>query len=119
LNGCCFGVPTESIFGIRFPKDSLGWIAYGGLPVHPTQLYEMTLNFIGFLVLWIIRHKIRFDGGLFLVYLMVYNCIRIAIAGLRGDSLYIWNTHFKVAYIVSTAIFVVALIIFIKKMKNA
>jgi phosphatidylglycerol:prolipoprotein diacylglycerol transferase len=119
LNGCCFGVPTQSIFGVHFPKDSLAWIAYGGLSVHPTQLYEMILNFIGFLVLWILRHKIRFDGGLFLVYLMMYNCIRIAIAGLRGDSLYIWNTGLKVAYIVSAAIFVVALIIFIKKRKNA
>lgn len=119
LNGCCFGVPTESIFGITFPKGSLPDITYNGLPVHPTQAYEFGLNIIGFFVLWSIRRRIRFDGGLFLLYLMIYNCIRIITSGLRGDSLYIWNTNLKMEQVVSAVIFIIAFIIFIKREKSA
>ena len=53
LNGCCFGVPTESIFGVRFPLTDVA--------VHPTQLYELVLNSIGFFILWSVRKKIKFD----------------------------------------------------------
>jgi len=118
LNGCCYGVPTESMFGIRFPEDSLAWITYNGLAVHPTQLYEFILNIIGFFVLWAMRKRMKFEGGLFLFYLMIYNSMRIAVASLRGDSLYIWNTDWKIAQVVSGIIFAAALIIFIKKKKR-
>ncbi len=119
LNGCCFGVPTESAFGVRFPEGSLPYTAYRGLAVHPTQLYELGLNLAGFFILWSMRQRIRFQGGLFLLYLMIYNCIRIAVSSLRGDCLYIWNTNIKIAQIISGIIFVVALIMFIKREKSA
>ncbi len=119
LNGCCFGVPTESMFGIRFPEGSLPYIAYRGLAIHPTQLYELILNLIGFFALCSMRRKIKFEGALFLLYLMIYNSIRIAISPLRGDSLYIWNTDIKIAQIVSGIIFLIAFILFVKRKKNA
>lgn len=119
LNGCCYGVPTESIFGIKFPKDSLADIAYAGLAVHPTQLYEALFNVFGFLALWPLRKKIKFDGGLFLAYLMIYNCIRIVISSLRGDSLLIWGTDIKIAQALSAGIIAVALALFVKRQKNA
>ncbi|MFC1624434.1 prolipoprotein diacylglyceryl transferase [Candidatus Omnitrophota bacterium] len=119
LNGCCFGVPTESIFGIRFPRGSLPGIVYRSLAVHPTQLYELALNIIGFFILWSMRRRIKFDGGLFLLYLMIYSCIRVAVSSLRGDELYIWGTHFKIAQIISGVIFVIAIIVFVKREKNA
>ena len=99
LNGCCFGVPTESRFGVKFPAGTMPDLAYSGLAVHPTQLYELFFSMIGFFVLWSVRKKIRFDGGLFLLYLMTYNCIRIVVSSLRGDSLYIWDTNIKIAQI--------------------
>lgn len=119
LNGCCFGVPTESLFGVRFPKESLAYMAYNGLAVHPTQLYESFFSLIGFLFLWSVRRRVRFDGGLFLLYLIVYNCLRIVLSGLRGDSLYIWGTGFKTAQAVSGAIVIIAFILFIKRKKDA
>lgn len=119
LNGCCFGVPTESIFSVRFPKASLADIAYRGLAVHPTQIYEFLLNLIGFFILWIARRRVKFDGGIFLLYLMIYSCARLAVSGLRGDSLYVWNTDLKTAQIISIAIFIIALILFKKRKRHA
>lgn len=119
LNGCCFGVPTGSIFGMRFPKDSLPDIAFAGLPVHPTQLYELALDLAGFFILWSMRRKLRFDGGLFLIYLMMYSIIRLMVSGLRGDSLYIWGSNIKIAQTISVVIFAIAVLIFLKRQKNA
>ncbi|MFC1509629.1 prolipoprotein diacylglyceryl transferase [Candidatus Omnitrophota bacterium] len=118
LNGCCFGVPTKSFLGVNFPKESLAHITYNGLAVHPTQLYETFFSAIGFLFLWSIRRRIKFDGGLFLLYLLTYNCVRIVLSSLRGDSLYIWGTGLKSAQIISGIIICAAIIIFTKKRKN-
>jgi len=118
LNGCCYGVATHSIFGVRFPEGSLPDIAYNGLAVHPAQLYELILNLIGFFALWSMRRRIKFDGGLFLLYLMIYSCARIMVSGLRGDNLYIWGTGIGMAQVVSSAIFVIALIVFIKRKRH-
>ena len=111
LNGCCYGVPTESIFGVKFPEISV--------TVHPTQAYEAFLNLIGFFVLWNLRKKIKFEGGLFLMYLMTYNSIRIAVSSLRWDSLYMWGTDLKIAQVLSSVVFIIALVLFIKRQKNA
>lgn len=119
LNGCCFGVPTESVFGMVFSDGSLADIAYHGLAVHPAQLYEMALNLSGFFILWSIRKRVKFKGGLFLIYLMMYSVIRLIVSNLRGDSLYIWGSNIKIAQAISTVIFVIALFIFIKRRKDA
>ena len=119
LNGCCFGVPTESIFGVRFPKASLADIAYRGLAVHPTQIYEFLLNLIGFFILWVARLRVKFDGGIFLLYLMIYSCVRLAVSGIRGDSLYVWTTDLKIAQVISIVIFVIAFILFKKRQRHA
>jgi phosphatidylglycerol:prolipoprotein diacylglycerol transferase len=118
LNGCCFGVPTPSMFGVRFPEGSPAYIAYNGLAVHPTQLYESFLNAVVFLLLWFMRRKIKFDGGLFLSYLVIYGFLRIALSALRGDSLYIWGTPLKAAQVISGLIVVAAFIVFIKRRKG-
>lgn len=115
LNGCCYGIPTKFFLGIRFPKGSLPDLAYGGLRVHPTQLYEAILDFISFLILWALRKKVKFDGELFLLYLMSYSVIRLSLSNLRGDSLYLWETDIRVAQVVSIIIFLISLGLFLKK----
>jgi phosphatidylglycerol---prolipoprotein diacylglyceryl transferase len=118
LNGCCYGVPTEGPLGVRFPADSLASIEYGNIHVHPAQLYESVADIIGFFMLWSVRKKIKTEGGLFLLYLMIYAGIRITVSCFRGDSLYIWNTNLKIAQVISGVIFVTAFAIFLKKQKH-
>ena len=59
LRGCCYGIRTESAFGISFPPPSLvveqhthrGWpVLENGwsLPVFPTQLFESSWGFLLF-----------------------------------------------------------------------
>lgn len=60
---------------------------YPGLPLHPTQLYEMVLNLIIFGILWKLRKKLNVNGHLFLLYVIMYSTARIFIEHFRADKL--------------------------------
>lgn len=64
----------------------------GTLGVHPTFLYESLWNLTGFfLVHFVIRRWRKFDGQLFLSYVLWYGAGRTWIEGLRTDSLYFFG----------------------------
>lgn len=74
--GCCYGKPTDSFLGVKFP---------GRLhAVHPTQLYEAAFLFILFAVLMILLLKYDFKHN-FSVYLITYGIFRFLLEFLRGD----------------------------------
>ena len=100
LNGCCFGISIKPFWGISR---------------HPTQIYEFILDFIGFLLLWSSRKKIKFEGGLFLLYLMMYAVIRIIVSQFRADNFYFLGTNLTLAGFTSVIIFITAIILYIKK----
>ena len=77
LAGCCYGQPTQ--FGVIFPKSSPH-------EVHPTQLYEASFLFLLFVVLHTLYKRKKFDGALFLVYLISYALWRFVIEYFRGDN---------------------------------
>ena len=70
LNGCCFGLPTDSTVGVVFPVLSAAGSFYPDTALHPAQLYNAVLGFLLFgLLLWVGR-KPRFDGFFFAVLLI-------------------------------------------------
>jgi len=82
MNGCCFGRPCAQPWAIRFPVDHFT----AGHPLHPTQIYDALLNLGLYLVLaWIFRHRRRFDGQIFAIYLMFYAVTRSIVEFYRGD----------------------------------
>lgn len=92
LNGCCAGING-----------------------HPTQIYELILDFSGFLLLWNLRKKIKFEGGLFLLYIIMYSVIRIIVSQFRDDNLYLWRTGLTLADLTSVVMFIIAAALFLKK----
>lgn len=86
-----------------------GWGYY-----HPTFLYESLWNFLGFILLLILRRtKILFVGDLGLIYLMWYSFGRFFIEGMRTDSLYLWNTNIRTAQLISVILFLTGAVVFI------
>jgi phosphatidylglycerol:prolipoprotein diacylglycerol transferase len=84
MGGCCYGIPTDAWFGICFPAKNVG-ITYAGIPLHPTQLYEAGGEILTFaFLLYLFRVK-RFDGQVFLAYLLIYPILRSIIEVFRGD----------------------------------
>ena len=74
--GCCYGKPTDSFLGVKFPSLSV--------PVHPTQLYEAAFLFIMFGVCSYLLLKKHYQHNMSL-YLVSYGIFRFLIEYLRGD----------------------------------
>lgn len=82
LGGCCFGKPTDCVFGVVFPEGSLPYEYYGGaVAVHPTQLYEAAFLLALFLFLLFCGKKYGFP-----LYLILYGTGRFFLEFLRNDD---------------------------------
>ena len=67
--------------------------------VHPTFLYESLWNLIGLALIHFLSKKRKFDGQVFLYYIIWYGLGRAWIEGLRTDSLY-WGP-FRVSQVLA------------------
>lgn len=105
LVGDDWGRPTDSVFGIRFPRgtpassvqniEQLFGITvdpalvekYGQIvPVHPTQLYEVGMSTLIFFLLWRLRDHRHQKGWLFLVWLVCAGLERFLVEFLRAKD---------------------------------
>jgi phosphatidylglycerol:prolipoprotein diacylglycerol transferase len=83
LNGCCFGTPTELFCGVEFPEGSFAYYVFPGAHIHPTQIYAALLGTAFFAILWWQRKRVRFDGELFALYLLLDGLGRILVDAFR------------------------------------
>lgn len=67
--------------------------------VHPTFLYESLWNLVGLVLIHFLSKKRKFDGQVFLYYIIWYGLGRAWIEGLRTDSLY-WGP-FRVSQVLA------------------
>lgn len=98
LNGCCYGVPTNLPWGVRFPG------VFFGEPVHPVQLYASASNFLFmFVLLWFDKRK-KAEGHTFALYMMLYSFYRglaeILRKGATAQTLFDGITQGQVASVV-------------------
>ena len=114
-----FGGNTDGLFGMTSDRISR-WIANNcdpaqvdpAFPVHPCFLYESAWCLLGFVLLHIISKKWRkFDGQIFLMYIVWYGAGRFFIEGLRTDSLYLGTV--KISQAVALLSVVVGLVLLI------
>lgn len=77
LAGCCYGIETDSIIGVKFPALDH--------KVIPTQLIECFFLFLltGIMLLLVLKFKFKYC---FVVYLLSYGIFRFIIEFFRGDD---------------------------------
>ena len=82
MTGCCYGSNCSLPWAIRFPVDH----ATHHEPVHPVQIYDSIISLALYLVLefGVFRRR-RFDGQVFVVWLLVYPFARSLTELFRGD----------------------------------
>lgn len=115
-----FGCNTDSIFGMSSGRiqsyltvhaDELTDVV-ANEPVHPCFLYESFWCLLGFVLLHMISKKWRkFDGQIFLLYMVWYGVGRFFIESLRTDSLYVGTL--RISQVVAVATAVIGLVLFI------
>lgn len=98
LAGCCYGRPTDSVFGVVFPEDSL---APAGIKLIPTQLISAAGDFAIAIILIILadvvfkkakesslKAKTGFgmvSGDIGCIYMFLYGIGRFLVEFLRND----------------------------------
>jgi phosphatidylglycerol:prolipoprotein diacylglycerol transferase len=92
LNGCCYGTPTTLPWGLVY-TDPQSFGFNGGIPTHPTVVYEIIYCIIVFAVLMMLRKKLKPDGSLFALYLALYAAWRLGIDFLRGGTPFLFGLH--------------------------
>ncbi len=116
-----FGGYTDNLFAMRLPVDAVrrrdiseelaSHILEGTnyIQVHPTFLYESTLNLILLILLYNLRKYRKFKGELSLWYLGGYGIIRFFVEGIRTDRLKIPGTSLAVSACLGIGLFIAAL----------
>ena len=129
-----FGGYTDNILAMQLPVAAVReqseitgqmWdhvVNLGGvdfIQVHPTFLYEGLWNLGVFILLWLYRRHKKFDGEVFLLYLLGYGIGRFWIEGVRTDQLLITGTNLPVSQVISVVFIVISLGIIAKKRINS
>lgn len=83
MAGCCYGKPTSADWAITFTHELT--VAPIGIPLHPTQIYEVMYGAALFGFLFWLRGRKRFDGQLILTLLTIYPLLRSVNEMFRGD----------------------------------
>lgn len=110
LNGCCYGKPTSSKWGVIFPE-------LDHLYRYPTQIYSSLLGFALFAFLVWLQKRKQFSGQVFLAFVLLYGIGRTVIESFRENLLVLGPI--TVAQLVSFFVFVLAFVFYvIKKHQN-
>ncbi len=107
--GCdVFGVPMEKqyFWGVRVNSQLL----------HPAQIYEVLLDLVLFAYLWRRRSKIKYDGELFIKYIIGFSIIRAVVEFFRSNPIVFGP--FTVAHVTSLVIMTLAIFVSIIIKKN-
>ena len=88
-------------------------------PVHPTFLYESIWCLVGFLALAAFFKKRRFNGQIFLGYVIWYGLGRAWIEGLRTDSLLIGSTGLRASQLVAIGSVLAAAVLMVIGLRSA
>lgn len=78
LNGCCYGLETDGLFGVYLPNLSGQWENR-----YPTQIMLLVFDFALFFFLWKWRLKKPADGKTTLVFLLSFSIFRLLLDSLR------------------------------------
>lgn len=113
FNQEAFGTPTDLPW--RMASENTG-----GTGVHPCFLYESLWCLFGFVLLWLFSRRLRkYDGQIFLLYLVWYGAERMLVEGLRTDSLYTPIFGLRVSQVLAAVTMIVgAVLLFVFRKRS-
>jgi phosphatidylglycerol:prolipoprotein diacylglycerol transferase len=83
LDGMDYGTPTTMPWGVRYTNPN-SYAPNDGVPRHPDQAYELVGDLMIAAFLFKLRGKLP-DGGLFLLYLILFSAFRFFLFFVRGN----------------------------------
>lgn len=117
-----FGSYTDSVFAMQIKQSDVtqtnlthdimrhvtefDGVKY--IQVHPTFLYESLWNLVVLIFLLLFTKRQKYDGQIFLLYLLGYGLGRVWIEGLRADQLRFFGTDIAVSQVLSGILVIVS-----------
>lgn len=88
MAGCCYGLPTNHWWGVRYTHPDIYIPSeLKCLKLHPTQIYSALILFIVFLLMYnLISKYFKKPGQLIAIYLMLSSLERFLVDYLRADQ---------------------------------
>ncbi|RII31875.1 prolipoprotein diacylglyceryl transferase [Clostridium chromiireducens] len=86
-------------------------INYNGQILHPVQVYEFILDYILFIILWRRSYKKKFEGELFVIYLIAFPIIRGIVEFFRINPV-VWGP-FSISHLLSFILVVIGIVSYI------
>ncbi len=122
LNGCGYGQPSPFHFFplavIYSPRDSIP-PEYWGVPLYPTEIYELLWGLTVFGIVWQFRGKFKPEGSLLFFFICVFAVGDFAIRFLRTDVPVLWGLRqAQVLDLAALVIFLPWLIIITRRFKK-
>jgi phosphatidylglycerol:prolipoprotein diacylglycerol transferase len=109
MAGCCYGRPTDLKWSVVFSDPRS--LAPLNVSLHPTQIYASLSNLVIFLILLLMLSRKKFDGQIFLWFLILHSTARLFIERFRGDELgRVLGSSMSVTQLLSTVILVTSVI---------
>jgi phosphatidylglycerol---prolipoprotein diacylglyceryl transferase len=102
---------------LHLPDFIINQMYINGSYYHPTFLYESVWDFVGFILLVLLRRVNLRRGELFLSYLIWYSIGRFFIEGMRTDSLML-TSQLRMAQMISIVLVVAAVGILVYRRKS-
>lgn len=120
MAGCCYGTTYDGPLSVTF-NDPISSAEPLHTPLHPTQLYSSLTIFSILLVILFVSRRKKFDGQLFMLYLMLYAIARSILELFRGDLErgFLIDNVLSNSQFISIAVFSVALYYYIRLSKKA
>ena len=98
------------VFGKAMTNIMPWGINYNGQILHPAQVYEFILDYILFIILWRRSYKKKFEGELFVIYLIAFPIIRGIVEFFRINPV-VWGP-FSISHVLSLVLVIIGLIIY-------
>ncbi|MDE6260754.1 MAG: prolipoprotein diacylglyceryl transferase [Oscillospiraceae bacterium] len=106
--------------GLLESRQMYDSILDGALGVHPAFFYESMWNLLGFILLVLLAKRGRkFNGQMFLSYVIWYGLGRAVIEGMRTDSLYFFGTGIRSSQMLGIVSALVGIGLFVLRLKTA
>jgi phosphatidylglycerol:prolipoprotein diacylglycerol transferase len=91
FNGCCYGIAADTPISVIYNDPHS--FAPNGIPVLPTQVFEIFFNLMIFGVLLLLRGHFKKEGTVFYIYLFIYAAWRFGIDFIRDGSPFFFGLH--------------------------
>ena len=94
-------------WGLVFPSASPAGEEFPNVALHPAMIYEMILNFIGFIILYRLYRKWNLSKGIItMIYIMIYAINRSFVSFFRAEDLMVMGM--RAPHLISIVMFIIA-----------